>query len=169
MLLRIINISSMKKVEGILTQSLKFMKLVLPLSTVPVWLMFLVLQRNLVRLKPLLSRNLTIWETILCACKLLGNIEQGLRAAEKLFQLERKINYHILFSDFWQLKETGMILLEVIRASICSRGKRKTQVADGQSCMILIHNLAQSCIMCLLKLWIDYLNVSTLPLRTIMV
>ncbi|KAK9275179.1 hypothetical protein L1049_022440 [Liquidambar formosana] len=49
-----------------------------------------------------LSQNALIWETVLWACKMHGNVEYGQRAAKKLFELEPGMDYnYILLSDIF--------------------------------------------------------------------
>ncbi|KAH7572164.1 hypothetical protein JRO89_XS04G0213800 [Xanthoceras sorbifolium] len=53
-----------------------------------------------------LTKNALIWETVLWACKLHGNVEFGVRAAEKLFELEPEIDYnYIVLSNIFAVRE----------------------------------------------------------------
>ena len=72
-----------------------------------------------------LTPNALIWETVLGACKIHGNVEFGERVAEKLFELEpgTDSNY-ILLSNLFAAKGKWGVVLKV-RELMFSRGVKK--------------------------------------------
>ncbi|CAL5440427.1 unnamed protein product [Camellia sinensis] len=72
-----------------------------------------------------LTRNTLIWETVLWASKLHGNVEFGQKAAEKLFELEPEMDYnYILLSDIFATKGRWDDVAKV-RALMSNRGIKK--------------------------------------------
>ena len=72
-----------------------------------------------------LTSNVLIWETVLGACKMHGNIEFGERAAMKLFELEPEIDSnYILLSNMFAAKGMWDDVTNV-RALMSTRGVKK--------------------------------------------
>lgn len=72
-----------------------------------------------------LTSNLLIWENVLGACKMHGNVEFGERAAMKLFELEPEIDSnYILLSNIYAAKGMWDDVMKV-RALMSTRGVKK--------------------------------------------
>ncbi|KAG8388765.1 hypothetical protein BUALT_Bualt02G0159300 [Buddleja alternifolia] len=72
-----------------------------------------------------LTPNALIWENVLGACRLHGNVELGERAAEKLFEIDPKIDSnYILLSNLYASKGMWNDVSKV-RTSMSSKGIKK--------------------------------------------
>lgn len=94
-----------------------------------------------------LTQNALIWETILWASKMHGNVEVGERASEKLFELETDIDYnYVMLSHIFAAKGRWDDVVKV-RALMSNLGIKKEPacswlVIDAQAHQFFAHDLS---------------------------